>query len=81
MKSLFYCEDCKRVISNPGKCDYCNSNDVKVLMLKTSVNIIGTKTKGKVFKIKEGKVDVIITDEAKNKIVKEYDIDHLRKVL
>lgn len=81
MERLYYCSECKRVITNEGKCAYCDSSDVKELMLKTPVNVIGTKTKGKVLKIKEGKVDLIIRDEANNKLLKEYNAEQLRKVL
>ncbi|WP_411683030.1 hypothetical protein [Clostridium thailandense] len=81
MERLYYCSECKRVITNEDECTYCNSNDVKELMLKTPVNVIGTKTKGKVLKIKDGKVNLIIRDEANSKLVKEYDVTQLKKVL
>lgn len=81
MERLYYCSECKRVITSEGKCDYCNSKDVKELMLKTPVNVIGTKTKGKVLKIKNGKINLIIKDEANNKLVKEYEANQLKKVL
>jgi len=81
MEKLYYCSECKRIIKNEGKCAYCDSSDIKELMLKTSVNVIGTKTKGKVLKIKHGKVNLIVKDEGNNKIVKEYEVEQLKKVL
>jgi hypothetical protein len=63
------------------QCDYCGHSEVNRLMQGTSVNIIGTKEKGKVFKISDEIVKVIIIDLAKNKIVREYKAPQLKKIL
>ena len=81
MANLFYCKKCKRVITNETQCDYCGHSEVNRLMQGTSVNIIGTKEKGKVFKISDEIVKVIIIDLAKNKIVKEYKAQQLKKIV
>ena len=80
MANLFYCKKCKRVIANEIQCDYCGHSEVRRLMQGTAVNIIGTKEKGKVFKIGDNLVKVIIMDLAKNKLVKEYKAQELRKI-
>lgn len=81
MSKLFYCEKCKRVIENFNQCDYCKTSDIKELKVGTSVNILGTKQKGKVFKIDNDKVKLIVIDEAKNRLIKEYEAVQLKKVL
>lgn len=81
MANLFYCTKCKRVIANEIQCDYCGHNEVSRLMQGTSVNIIGTKEKGKVFKISDEIVKVIVIDLAKNKLVKEYKAEQLKKIV
>ena len=81
MSKLFYCTSCKRVIENFNQCNYCKTSDIKELILGTSVNILGTKQKGKVFKIDDEKVKLIVIDQAKNRLIKEYKANELRKVL
>ena len=56
-------------------------DEVNRLMQGTSVNIIGTKEKGKVFKISDEIVKVIIIDLAKNKIIREYKAQQLKKII
>jgi RNA polymerase subunit RPABC4/transcription elongation factor Spt4 len=81
MANLFYCKKCKRVIISGTQCEYCGSSEVNRLMQGTSVNIIGTKEKGKVLKICNEIVKVIVIDAAKNKIVKEYKVQQLKKII
>lgn len=81
MANLFYCKKCKRVIASGTQCEYCGSIEVNGLMHGTSVNIIGTKEKGKVLKISDEIVKVIVIDVAKNKIVKEYKPSQLKKII
>ncbi|MBU3142396.1 hypothetical protein [Clostridium sp. CF012] len=81
MADLFYCKKCKRVIANETQCDYCGHSEVNRLMQGTSVNIMGTKEKGKVFKISDETVKVIVIDLAKNKLVKEYKAEQLKKIV
>lgn len=81
MYKLYYCNKCKRVITNESCCDYCKAEEIKELMLKTPVNVIGTKVKGKILKINNEKATLIIRDEGNNKFLKEYGADQLRKVL
>jgi len=81
MVNLFYCKKCKRVIKSGTQCDYCGNSEVNKLMQGTSVNIIGTKEKGKIYKIDNEIVKVIIIDVAKNKIVKEYKAQQLKKIV
>lgn len=81
MNRLYYCAECKRVIENDKVCGYCKGEDVKELTIKSPVNVIGTKIKGKIFNIKEEKVNVLIRTETKDKIIKEYKADQLKKLL
>ncbi|WP_294134920.1 hypothetical protein [uncultured Clostridium sp.] len=81
MKRLNYCLDCQRVFTSKNVCEYCNSNNIKELKRGKSVNIIGSKDKASYLKYKEGKVSVIVYAENKQKFIKEYDIDKIRKIL
>ncbi len=81
MANLFYCKNCKRVIASETQCDYCGNTGMNRLMQGTSVNIIGTKEKGKIFKTGDEIVKVIIIDAAKNKVIREYKAQQLRKII
>ncbi|WP_315119600.1 hypothetical protein [uncultured Clostridium sp.] len=81
MGKLFYCTECKRVINSGEKCNYCNGENIKDLSYGTPVNVIGTKTKGRVLKIKDNVVRLLVRDEYNNKFIKEYESGQLRKVL
>ncbi|GAA0123572.1 MAG: hypothetical protein KID00_12290 [Clostridium argentinense] len=81
MSKLYYCVDCKRLFDNPEKCQYCDGNFLKVITNGTPVNVIGSKQKGRVLKVSGDMVKLIVIDEANNKIIKEYKVDQLRKVL
>ena len=81
MANLFYCNKCKRVMANETQCDYCGHMEINKLLQGTSVNVIGTKEKGRVFKITDEVVKLIVVDLAKNKIIKEYKAEQLRKII
>lgn len=81
MGKLFYCTECRRVEKNSSKCEFCNSEKIKLLKSGAPVNVIGTKQKGKVFKIKDDLVKLIIINEAKEKLIKDYKPEQLQKVL
>jgi len=79
--NLFYCVKCKRVIVNETQCDYCGDTQINRLLQGTSVNVIGTKEKGKVFKISDEMVKIIVVDLAKNKVLREYKAEQLKKIV
>lgn len=81
MDKLYYCKDCKRILKDSEKCEYCNSNNLKELTHGAPVNIIGSKLKGKVLKIKNDLVKLLIRDENNQTYIKEYGFDKLKKVL
>ncbi|WP_017416248.1 MULTISPECIES: hypothetical protein [Clostridium] len=81
MNKIYYCVDCKRIGSNSEKCSYCNGSYLKEIVQGSPVNVIGTKQKGKVLKVEQDRVKLIVIDEAKNKLIKEYKIEQLKKVL
>lgn len=81
MNKLYYCNECKRVVSSSEYCNYCKSNLIDELADGAPVNVIGTKLKGKVLKIKDSTVRLLITDEGNNRLIKEYEGEKLRKIL
>lgn len=81
MSKLYYCADCKRVVTSSENCSHCGSGLVYELAVGAPVNVIGTKLKGKVLKIKDNTVRLLIRDESNSKFVREYEGDKLRKVI
>lgn len=81
MKNLSYCVDCKRIAEFNGNCSYCQSQNIKEITKKTPVNVIGTKIKGRVLDVKDQTVKIIYVDENKNTLVKDFEVEKLKKVL
>lgn len=81
MDKLYYCSSCKRVLREPEDCEYCKSNETEELLVGKPVNVIGTKLKGKVLKIKKGMVTLLMVNENNEKYMKDYEAEKLRKVL
>lgn len=81
MDKLYYCIDCKRISPESGECSYCKSVNIKELVKNAPVNVIGSKTKGRVLKIKDGMVQVLVKDEGNNSSIKEYEASKIRKIL
>ncbi|MCT4606835.1 MAG: hypothetical protein N4A64_12180 [Marinisporobacter sp.] len=81
MAKLYYCTKCRRIEKDPNKCGVCSSERIKLLKVGAPVNVIGTKQKGKVFKIKEDGVDLIIINQAKEKNIKGYKHEEIQKIV
>lgn len=81
MEKLMYCVDCHRVFSYADSCEYCNSRNVKELKRGTSINILGTKLKGKVYNYKNNLVSVIILTEDHQRVIKVYEAKKIKKIL
>lgn len=81
MSTLSYCLQCRRVFKGEDGCPYCKSNSVKELSMDSPVNVLGSKLKGKVLKIEDGKARLLIRDENNGRYIKEYEADKLRKIL
>jgi hypothetical protein len=81
MSKLYYCIECKRVVTSSEFCSYCSSSLINELSVGAPVNIIGTKLKGRVLKIKDNTARLLIRDEGNNKLIREYEGDKLRKVI
>ncbi|QXM05414.1 hypothetical protein [Crassaminicella indica] len=80
MAKLYYCAECRKIEKDANKCGVCNSEKVKPLKVGAPVNVIGTKQKGKIFKIKEDGVDLLIINQAKEKIIKGYKHEEIQKI-
>jgi len=76
-----YCQDCKRIFSTSSTCPFCQSSHVNELNIKAPVNVLGTKVKGRVYKLLQEGIEVLIVDEQQNKAIKEFSASKLRKVL
>lgn len=81
MNKLYYCNECKRVITSSEVCEYCSSTYIDELAVGAPVNVIGTKLKGKVLKVNNNTVRLLIRDEGNTKFIREYEGQKLRKVL
>lgn len=81
MQNLDYCLDCRRLFLESEKCEFCGSENIKPIKKSTSVNVIGSKVKGKILNCKDGVVNVIVITESKERVVKNYSVRELKKVL
>lgn len=81
MKNYYYCFECKRIFSQKDKCPYCGCERTKNLALNAPVNILESKLKGKVIRIKDDTLKVLIKSEGNEKFIKDYTAEQLRKVL
>lgn len=81
MDKLYYCADCKRIINDEKVCSYCKGENIEKLSIGAPVSVIENKQKGKVLKIKDGIVRLLIRTDSNEKFIKEYEANKLRKVL
>ena len=81
MNKLYYCLDCQRVFKSEVSCDFCQSTKIKELVRNAPINILGTKLKGKVFKIEQEMVKVKYNDEHKKVFIKDFEINKIKKIL
>lgn len=77
----YYCLQCKRIFLETDKCKYCNCAVIKPVKINSPVNIIGSKLKGKVVKIKNVNLTVMICNEANERSLKDFKINELRKII
>lgn len=80
MNKVYFCNECKKVFTQGNGCNCQKEGCIKEIKLGTPVNIIGTKLKGKIYKIKGDVLDVVITSN-KNRYIKQYKVEEVRKVL
>ena len=80
MRKLVYCLNCRKISYLQETCPNCNSNTFKALSKNAPVNIIGSKIKGRIYKINEESVDVLIVDQQNQKTIKSFDHTKLRKI-
>ena len=57
MGNISFCGDCRRINYYDGVCNYCQSENIYDLNKNAPVNVIGTKTKGRVFNVKNQMVN------------------------
>ncbi len=81
MQVLNYCLECQRVFSSENKCEFCGCESLKPVQKRMSVNVLGTKIKGKVLYCKDDLVSIIISDESNEKMVRKYKVHELKKIL
>lgn len=81
MAKLYYCPECRKIGKNESNCFSCSNEVVNALKVDAPVNVIGTKQKGRVFKIKDDHVSLIIRTQGNEKIIKNYSHEELQKVI
>ncbi|MBU5437311.1 hypothetical protein KQI42_04780 [Tissierella sp. MSJ-40] len=81
MSKMNYCVNCRRIDYYDGVCSYCQSDNIKTLETKAPVNVIGTKTKGRVLNVKGQMVNIICVSEDKSKYLRECEAQELQKIL
>lgn len=78
--NLYYCSECSRVFKGDYNCPHCNGEGV-TLKKNSPVNVIGTKVKGRIFNCDDEKVSLIVRTEDNSRVIKEYLVNNLRKIL
>lgn len=81
MERLMYCVDCQRIFASSNNCEYCHSYNIRELRRGTSINVLGTKIKGKVYNYKNNLVSVILLTEDHQRVIKVYDTKKIKKIL
>ncbi|MGL4655215.1 MAG: hypothetical protein ACRCWM_04915 [Sarcina sp.] len=78
---LNYCSSCSRVFDSKADfCPHCESIYFSELKKNAPVNVIGSKVKGRLFKVTGETALLIVITENKEKLLKEYPIKELRKI-
>lgn len=80
MNKIYFCKVCRAVFTEGKGCNCEGNNSVQEVKKGTPMNIIGTKTKGKVIKIKEDAVDLLIYSH-NNKTIRTCKVDEIRKII
>ena len=81
MKKLVYCLNCRKISVLQEKCPGCNSKAFKELNKNAPVNVIGSKIKGRIYKVNEETVDVLIVGQQNQKTIKAFEYSKLKKIL
>ncbi len=81
MDNLSYCADCRRIDSFNEGCSFCQSQSIKKLVVNAPVNVIGTKLKGRVMKVRDNMVHILYKDEEKNRVIRPFEPIKLQKIL
>ncbi|WP_053984432.1 hypothetical protein [Niameybacter massiliensis] len=79
MKKVYFCNVCRKVFHEENACT-CEANDIKQVKLGTPVNVIGTKLKGKVYRIKNDVLELVITS-SKDRYIKPCKLEDVRKII
>ncbi|MBM7615490.1 hypothetical protein [Alkaliphilus hydrothermalis] len=81
MENLFYCLDCRRIFDSVEECTYCKSGNFKKLLKMAPINVIGTKHKGNVLRVKDQTVSVLLVDLQKQRYIKEFKASEIQKII
>ncbi|WP_053956076.1 hypothetical protein [Inediibacterium massiliense] len=81
MSNLYYCKECRKIEKNDLKCGCCSSENMMPLKVGAPVNVIGTKQKGRVLKMQEDQVSLLIVNELNQKMIKDHLYNELQKIL
>lgn len=79
--NLYYCTECRRVLEQESKCNYCGAENINALKRNSVVNVIGTKLKGKVLSAENDKINLIVNTENNEKLLKQYSFEKIRKII
>jgi len=81
MNKIAYCIDCKRIFNFSEQCPHCNSSNLKELVKKAPVNVLGTKLKGRFLKAEGEMLNILFYGEGREKTIRKYEASQLQKVL
>lgn len=80
MCKAYFCKQCRGIFMEGHTCKCALEGSMKELMRGSPVNVIGTKLKGKVYRIKNDGIEVLLIGN-KNRNIKTYSTNQLKKIL
>lgn len=82
MVKLYYCKNCKKIQDSKETCGSCQHENLKELTKGSPVNVIGSKTKGNVYRIYKDEIRLkVINPDTHEVHIKNYPHEQIQKVL
>lgn len=81
MARYYYCSECKKIGKSKVECEGCKGKYLKDLKEGSPINLIGTKQKGRVFRMKENEIVILIKNEFNEESIREVSASEIQKII
>lgn len=81
MARYYYCFDCRKIGKSKNECGECKGRSLKELKEGAPINIIGTKQKGRIFKMKEESISILLKNEFNEESIREVSYTEVQKII